>query len=77
MITFILPLFALFPRDLIGSYMKFFKDCFTLVLFLIITQSCFASKPVLTIYTTLFSADWGPGPIVESKFEEICEIFNS
>ena len=31
-------------------------------------------KPVLTVYTySSFTADWGPGPIVEAAFEETCE----
>jgi thiamine transport system substrate-binding protein len=33
-----------------------------------------ADKPVLTVYTyDSFTSDWGPGPLVESKFEEICD----
>ena len=33
-----------------------------------------ADKPVLTIYTyDSFTSDWGPGPEVEKKFEEICD----
>jgi thiamine transport system substrate-binding protein len=32
------------------------------------------SKPVLTVYTyDSFVSDWGPGPKVEKKFEEICD----
>ena len=33
-----------------------------------------ADKPILTVYTyESFTSDWGPGPAVETKFEETCE----
>ena len=47
--------------------------------FIFITSSsvmspAIAAKPVLTIYTyESFTSDWGPGPVIETKFEETCE----
>ena len=39
-----------------------------------ITFEALADKPVLTVYTyESFTSDWGPGPAVESNFEEICD----
>ena len=33
-----------------------------------------ADKPILTVYTyDSFTSDWGPGPAVETKFEETCK----
>ena len=40
---------------------------------LAVTPAMAQEKPVLTIYTyDSFVSDWGPGPAVETAFEEIC-----
>ena len=45
-----------------------------IIVCLIVIHPAHANKPVLTVYTyDSFTSDWGPGPAVESKFEEICE----
>lgn len=38
------------------------------------TTAAFAETPVLTVYTyDSFVSDWGPGPLVETAFEDICK----
>ena len=42
--------------------------------FILITISTVSAKEVLVIGTyDSFSAEWGPGPIIEAEFEKICE----
>ncbi|MGP1931998.1 MAG: thiamine ABC transporter substrate-binding protein, partial [Arsenophonus sp. ET-DL12-MAG3] len=37
------------------------------------SSSALQAKPILTIYTyDSFITDWGPGPIIKSSFEKIC-----
>ena len=36
--------------------------------------SAFAETPILTVYAgDYFTSEWGPGPVIEKGFEEICE----
>ena len=42
--------------------------------FILVTISPVSAKEVLVIGTyDSFSAEWGPGPIIEAEFEKICE----
>ena len=40
--------------------------------FFIYLNSSFAQEKLVVGTYDSFSADWGPGPIIEGKFEEIC-----
>ena len=42
------------------------------LLFFIYLNSSFAQEKLVVGTYDSFSADWGPGPIIEEKFEEIC-----
>ena len=54
--------------------MKNIKIINFVILFILCGFSAHADKPVLTIYTyDSFTSDWGPGPVIETKFEETCE----
>lgn len=40
---------------------------------LLASTAAYADTPVLTVYTyDSFVAEWGPGPVVEAAFEEVC-----
>ncbi len=40
---------------------------------LLVSTAAFADTPVLTVYTyDSFVTDWGPGPAIETAFEEVC-----
>ncbi|WP_456391274.1 thiamine ABC transporter substrate binding subunit [Profundibacter sp.] len=42
--------------------------------FCVIASSAIAQTPILTVYTyDSFVSDWGPGPVVEKAFEEVCD----
>ena len=53
--------------------MKNLTASFTFI-FLTLNHFVYASeKPVLTVYSPdYFASEWGPGPIIKSSFEEIC-----
>ena len=54
--------------------MNIFRVTFVFIAYLLGIHPVIADKPVLTVYTyDSFTSDWGPGPTVELKFEEICE----
>ena len=54
--------------------MNIFRISCVVGLLACITFEALADKPVLTVYTyESFTSDWGPGPAVKSKFEEICD----
>ena len=54
--------------------MNILKIAFLFFTYFLSVCPVFASKPVLTVYTyDSFTSEWGPGPTVEIKFEEICE----
>ena len=39
----------------------------------LIASGAMAETPVLTVYTyDSFTSDWGPGPVIEKAFEEVC-----
>ncbi len=45
----------------------------TMVLALGLSAPALAGQPVLTVYTyDSFASEWGPGPVIEKGFEEIC-----
>jgi thiamine transport system substrate-binding protein len=45
-----------------------------MVLALGLVAPALAAPPVLTVYTyDSFASEWGPGPVIEKGFEEICE----
>ena len=50
------------------------KKLITSILFLSTATLCFADTNILKVYTyDSFISDWGPGPTIEKKFEEICK----
>ncbi len=54
--------------------MKNIKIINLVIVFILCGFSAHADKPVLTVYTyDSFTSDWGPGPVIETKFEETCE----
>ena len=43
------------------------------IIFILITISSISAKEVLVVGTyDSFSAEWGPGPVIETEFEKIC-----
>ncbi len=54
--------------------MNILRIAIVFITYLLGIHPAVADKPVLTVYTyDSFTSDWGPGPTVELKFEEICE----
>ncbi len=52
----------------------YFKIAATGIIALFISQSAFAEKPTLTVYTyDSFAAEWGPGPAIKKNFEQKCD----
>ena len=43
-----------------------------ILFFFIFLNNSFAQEKLVVGTYDSFSADWGPGPIIEEKFEEIC-----
>ena len=51
-----------------------YKISAAILLSAVVSSSCMAAKPTLTVYTyDSFTSDWGPGPKVKMAFEETCE----
>lgn len=51
-----------------------YKISAAILLSAVVSTSCMAAKPTLTVYTyDSFTSDWGPGPKVKMAFEETCE----